>query len=106
MSNLLLRSDNSMKVLSGTKFLGILKIVEIAYAPYYIESRNSWVYPLFEREIYRMQTVAISDVKEIKFILTGEALEKLWSDISPVSESVKAVNGQKPFYKALEEMGS
>lgn len=106
MSSLLLRSDNSMKVLSGTKFLGILKIAEIAYIPYCIESRNSWVYPMFEREIYRAQTDAIRDVKDIKLILAGETLEELWSDIRPVSESVKSVNGQKPFYKALEEMGS
>lgn len=106
MSSLLLRADNSMKVLSGAKFLGVLKLSDIAYIPYYIEERKSWIYPVFEREIYRSQVDSIRDVKDIKLVLLGESLEELWSDISPQTESVKVVNGQKPFHKALEEMGS
>lgn len=106
MSSLLLRADNSMKVLSGAKFLGILKLEEIAYIPYYIEERKSWIYPVFEREIYHSQVDSIREVKDIKLVMLGETLEELWSDISPQTESVKVVNGQKPFHKALEEMGS
>ena len=106
MSSLSLRADNSMKVLSGTKFLGILKLAEIAYIPYYIEGRETWIYPVFEREIYRSQVDAISDVKDIRLILSGESLEELWSFISPGSGNEKVVNGQKPFCKALEEIGS
>lgn len=106
MSSLSLRADNSMKVLSGTKFLGVLKLAEIAYIPYYIESRDTWIYPVFEREIYNSQVDAIRDIKDIRLILSGESLEELWSFISPRSESEKSVNGQKPFYIALEEIGS
>lgn len=105
MSSLSLRADNSMKVLSGTKFLGILKIKNTAYIPYYIENRASWIYPAFEREIFTSQTDAIRDIKEIKLILISESLEELWSDISPSTERAEVVNGQKPFYIALEEMG-
>ena len=106
MSSLVLRSDNSMKVLSGAKFLGILKLEEVAYIPYYVEERNSWMYPVFEREVYRSQVDSIREVKDIKLILFGETLEELWLNIAPSIESTKVENGQKPFYISLEEIGS
>ena len=74
MSSLLLRSDNSLKVLSGTKFLGVLKIENTAYITYYVKERNSWMYPVFEREIFRSQVDSIREVKDIKLIIFGETL--------------------------------
>jgi len=106
MSSLLLRSDNSMKVLSGTKFLGVLKIENEAYITYYVKERNSWMYPVFEREVYRSQVDSIREVKDIKLILFGETLEELWLNISPSTESTKVEKGQKPFHISLEEIGS
>ena len=106
MSSLLLRSDNSLKVLSGTKFLGVLKIENTAYITYYVKERNSWMYPVFEREIFRSQVDSIREVKDIKLIIFGETLEELWLNISPSTESTKVEKGQKPFHISLEEIGS
>ena len=106
MSSLLLRSDNSMKVLSGTKFLGVLKIEDTAYITYYVTERNSWMYPVFEREVYRSQVDSIREVKDIKLIMFGETLEELWLNICPSTESTKVEKGQKPFHISLEEIGS
>lgn len=105
MSSLSLRSDNNMKVLSGAKFLGVLKFAEIAYIPYYIENKDSWVYPQFEKETYLSQIETVKDVKEVQLLLAGNTLEELWSNLSQPTESVNIVNGQKPFYSALEEFG-
>lgn len=106
MSSLHLRSDNSMKQLSGSKFLGILKLRNTAYIPYCIEGRNDWIYPNFERDVQRSQVDAIREVNDIKLILLGETLEELWLNVSPSTVSTKVVNGQKPFHVALEEIGS
>lgn len=106
MSSLVLRSDNSSKVLSGTKFLGVFKFENTAYIPYYVEGRTSWMYPNFEREIYRSQVEAIRDVNDIKLILVGNTLEELWLNISPSTVSTKVEKGQKPFHVSLEEIGS
>ncbi|MBQ6698322.1 MAG: hypothetical protein IJN09_04710, partial [Oscillospiraceae bacterium] len=54
-SSLMLRSDTNMKVLAGTKFLGVLKIRDEAYTPYHIESAEDWIIPGYEREIYLSQ---------------------------------------------------
>lgn len=106
MSSLLLRADNSMKVLSSAKFLGVLKIEDIAYIPYCVENRTDWIFPTFEREMYRSQVDSIREVKDIKLIMVGETLEELWLNVSPSTVSTKIKDGQKPFHVSLEEIGS
>ena len=106
MSSLVLRSDNSMKVLSSAKFLGILKLELEAYIPYYVEERRSWMFPVFEREMYRSQVDSIRDVREIKLILFGDTLEELWLNITPTGESTEIIDGRKSFHISLEEIGS
>lgn len=106
MSSLVLRSDNSMKVLSGAKFLGVFKFEHTAYIPYYVEERKSWIFPTFEREIYQSQVEAMRDINDIKLMMVGNTLEELWLNLSPSTVRTKVVNGQKPFHVALEELGS
>ncbi len=106
MSSLLQRADNSMKVLSSAKFLGVLKLENTAYIPYFVEDRKSWIFPTFEREIYRSQVEAIRDVNDIKLIMVGNTLEELWLNVSPSTVSTKIHDGQKPFHLSLEEIGS
>ena len=104
-SSLTLRSDNSIRVLAGTRFLGILKIRNTAYVPYYLENDAEWIIPGYEREIYKSQIETIADIKEIKLILTGESLEELWAYIHPGVPSEKLSRGMKRFDVALEELG-
>lgn len=104
-SSLTLRSDNSIRVLAGTRFLGILKIRNTAYVPYYLESETEWIVPGYEREIYKSQIETIPSIKEIKLMLTGESLEELWAYIHPSLPSEKLSRGMKRFDVALEELG-
>ena len=106
MSSLLHRADNSMKVLSSSKFLGVFKLESTAYIPYYVEERKSWIYPNFERDIYRSQVEAIRDINDIKLMLVGSTLEELWLNVSPSTVSTKIHDGQKPFHVSMEEIGS
>lgn len=106
MSCLTLRADKNMKVLSGTKFLGILKLYDAVYIPYYIEDETAWIYPVFERETFRSQADTIRNVKTIHILLTGESLEELWEYINTAPESAGPNTGRIRISKALEESGS
>ena len=104
-SSLTLRSDNNIRVLAGTRFLGIMKIRSIVYIPYYLESEEDWIVPGYEREIFKAQMETIHGIKEIKLIITGNSLEELWSHTHPKSQGEKLSRGMKRFDKALEELG-
>lgn len=105
-STLAMRTDKNMKVLAGSKFLGVLKDKETAYVPYYVKDRESWIYPFFERTTYRSQIESMRSVNEIKLILTGETLEELWGNITTLGQPPSYRNGMMPFSLALEELGS
>lgn len=105
-SSLTLRGDANIRVLAGTRFLGILKIDNTAYVPYYIETDEDWIIPGFERDIYRAQIDAIRNIADIKIILTGDSLEELWTNIHPESTAEAMTRGMKRFDIALEELGS
>lgn len=105
-SSLTLRGDANIRVLAGTRFLGILKIENTAYVPYYLETSNDWIIPGFERDIYRAQIDAIKNIVDMKIILTGDTLEELWSNIHPESTTAAMTRGMKRFDIALEELGS
>lgn len=106
MSSLLLRGDNSLKVLAGTRFLGLLKIKDTVYVPYHIESSEDWIIPGYEREIYSSQIQSMKEVKDIQLILTGESLEELWNFTHSQKQIAKLPNGRKTFKQALKELGS
>ena len=106
MSSLLVRGDNSLKVLAGTRFLGLLKLKDTAYVPYHIESSEDWIIPGYEREIYSSQIQSIKEVKDIQLILTGESLEELWNFTHSQKQIAKLPNGRKTFKQALKELGS
>lgn len=105
MSSLMLRSDRNMKVLAGTRFLGILKIKDTAFIPYHIESADDWIIPGYEREIYSSQIHSMKNIKDIKLILTGESLEELWVHINTKYQCTTHRNGRKSFNNALKELG-
>ena len=82
-SSLLLRKDNDMRVLAGTRFLGILKLGNTCYAPYYVESADDWIIPGYEREIYSSQIQTFKGAKQTRLILAGNSLEELWKYLRP-----------------------
>lgn len=105
-SSLILRSDKNMKVLAGTRFLGLLKLEDKIHIPYCIESEDDWIIPGYEKDIYSSQVQNIKNIKEIQLILTGETLEELWNYTHSQKQSVKLGTGRKTFKEALKELGS
>lgn len=104
-SSLLLRRDNDNKVIAGTRFLGILKSGSTAYIPYYIQNRDEWIYPGFEREMFMSQISAMRSIKNIEIILAGRSLQELLKSVFPKHQSKPEPNGLKRFDIALEELG-
>lgn len=104
-SSLIMRTDKNMKVLAGTRFLGILKIFDTAYITYHIENKEAWIIPGYERGIFISQTEGIKNKKELKLILFGKTLEELWECIYQDDKPKNAPGGRKRFDIALEELG-
>ena len=104
-SSLLLRRENDNKVISGTRFLGILKSGSTAYIPYYIQNRDEWIYPGFEREIFMSQISAMRNIKNVEIILAGRNLQELLNGVLTKQQSKPEPNGLKRFDIALEELG-
>lgn len=106
MSSLTIRSDKNMRVLAGTRFLGVLKLDDKAYIPYHIESADDWIMPGYEKEIYSSQVQTIRGINEILLVLTGASLEELWCYTHTQNQNAELGTGRKRFVNALEEMGS
>ena len=54
-SSLTIRADEDQKVLAGTRFLGILKVNDSAYIPYFLSDENEWVIPGYENDTFISQ---------------------------------------------------
>lgn len=104
-SALMMRSDKNMKVLSCSKFLGILRIGDTAYITYFVENEDSSIIPHFEKEIFDGQLSSIKNIKEKKLLIFGKYLDKLWEYISVECNGITSVRGRERFKEALEEVG-
>ena len=105
-SSLMVRADNRIKPLAGTRFLGILKIADTAYVSYFVDNKDDWIVPNYEREIYSAQISVMGNIKKTQIILAGISLEELWKNVFPKVQSEPHSNGCKCFDIALEELGS
>ena len=76
-SALTMRTDKNMKVLAGTRFLGVLKSADTAYITYHIEDKDAWIIPGYEQGIFVSQVESIKNIKSIKLILLGKSSEEL-----------------------------
>lgn len=104
-SSLMVRADNKIKPLAGTRFLGILKIADTAFVSYFIDNKDDWIVPNFERDIFSSQISVMGNIKETQIILAGTSLEELWKNVFPKVKSEPHPNGCKRFDIALEELG-
>ena len=104
-SALTLRVDDSIRVLAGARFLGILKAQDAAYVPYFIKSEEDWIVPSYEREIFTSQIATIKGIRDTRLILAGNSLEELWRAIHPPHPSEPLPRGMRRFDRALEELG-
>ena len=68
-SALIMRTDKNMKVLAGTRFLGVLKIADTAYITYHIENKDAWIIPGYEQGIFVSQVESIKNIKSVLRII-------------------------------------
>ena len=101
-SSLMLRADTNMRVLAGRRFLGILKMGNTAYIPYYADG---CMIPGFEREIFQSQLEPLNGITDIKLICIFETLEELWERTHPERRSEPGMRGLREMDRALEELG-
>lgn len=105
-SSLMMRSDDNKKVLAATRFLGVLRIYDVAYIPYFLQDENEKIQPAHERSTYTALVDSINGVREIKLILAGNSLEELWNNLNAPYQGKPSTSGRKCFDVALEELGS
>lgn len=101
-SSLMLRADTNIRVLAGTRFLGILRLYDTAYIPYYMSGS---IIPSYEREIFNSQLEMLNGVTSVKLILSGENLGELWEGTHPQSASEPGLRGLLEFDRALGVFG-
>ena len=98
----LLRDDSNRKPLAETKFLGLLKIGDTVFIPYYVENADDWILQRFDRQMYEMFIDELEGVKHVGHILLGETLEELGEYVINAKESEKLPRGKIRFSEALE----
>lgn len=104
-SSLILRANNNVRVLAGTRFHGLLKIRDCIYIPYHVEGVNDWIFPGYEKEVFTSQSESVQNIKRLCLVLFGNSLEELWEYVHPKEKSPAMTHGRKCFDTALEELG-
>ena len=105
LSSLMLRTDDNQRMLAGTRFLGVLRLHDTAYVPYFLESEADWIVPGYERETFSAEISGLREVRDTRLILAGNSLEELWRAIHPAHPSEPLPRGMRRFDRALEELG-
>ncbi len=93
-----------MSVFNGLvqKFLGLLKIGDTVFIPYYVESADDWILQRFDRQMYEMFIDELEGVSNVGHILLGETLEELSEYVIKPNRSEKLPRGRIRFSEALE----
>ncbi len=98
--------EYSQKVLANTRFLGLLKIHDTVYVPYYVEGYDDWILPNYEQETFMRLINELKNVRNVKIMLVGENLQNLYLStvlFNPPTE--KLGQGKEYFKVALEKIG-
>lgn len=104
-SSLILRGNDNIRVLAGTRFNGLLRLRGTVYVPYHVEGTDDWIIPGHEKEVFTGQASLFRGVKRVRIILFSETLEELWTYIHPETKPQPLTYGRKRFETALKEMG-
>ncbi len=91
--------------IAGTRFLGILKLHDVVYIPYYVESSNDGILPKFEKNVYSKIVSDLDGINNIKVMLVGETLEELCDNFFEEHECENSNRGYRSFKRALEILG-
>ena len=91
--------------IAGTRFLGILKLHDVIYIPYYVESSNDGILPKFEKSVFSKIVSDLDGVKKIIIMLVGETLEELCDNFFEEHKCENSNRGYRSFKRALEILG-
>ena len=92
--------------IAGTRFLGILKLHDVVYIPYYVESSNDGILPKFEKSVFSKIVSDLDGVKKIMIMLVGETLEELCDNFFEEHEFENSNRGYRNFKRVLEILGN
>lgn len=98
--------EYSQKVLANTRFLGLLKIHDTVYVPYYVEGYDDWILPNYERETFMRLINELKNVRNVKIMLVGENLRNLYLNTVFFNPPTEELGQGKEYFKvALEKLG-
>ena len=99
--SLTLRSNTKSKALAGTRFLGLLRMADTVFIPYYIDNYSEGIFPGYEDTTIKNHVDGLAGIARRKVLLAGETLEIILSELS--NDKVRKVQkGLKPYSTALK----
>lgn len=99
--SLTMRSNTGSKALAGTRFLGLLRMGDTIYVPYYVDRESEGLFPGYEKTTIKNHVTGLAGVTQKKVLLAGETLEIILSELSN-SKVRKVQKGLMTYKKALQ----
>lgn len=101
-----LYNEYNQKSLAGTRFLGLLKIYDTVYVPYYVEGYDDWIIPNYEREIFMELIRELSGISDVKVMLVKDELINLYYHTIYYKPPEQILERGKEYFKdALGKLG-
>lgn len=92
-------NEYELKPLSNSRFLGLLKIYDTVYVPYYVEGYDDWMLPNYERETFMRLINELKNVRNVKIMLVGENLMDLYQNIVCCDYPLEKLGRGKQYFR-------
>ena len=98
-------NEYERKPLTNSRFLGLLKIYDTVYVPYYVEGYDDWLLPDYERETFMRLINEMHNVRNVKIMLVGESLMDLYQNVVCCDYPLEKLDrGKQYFRNALKKL--
>lgn len=98
-------NEYEQKPLTNSRFLGLLKIYDTVYVPYYVEGYDDWLLPDYERETFMRLINEMHNVRNVKIMLVGESLMDLYQNVVCCDYPLEKLDrGKQYFRNALKKL--
>lgn len=92
-------NEYEQKPISNSRFLGLLKIYDTIYVPYYVEGYDDWILPDYERETFMRLINELKNVRNVKIMLVGENLMDLYQNIVCCNYPLEKLGRGKQYFR-------
>ena len=92
-------NEYEQKPLTNSRFLGLLKIYDTVYVPYYVEGYDDWMLPNYERETFMKLINELKNVRNIKVMIVGENLMDLYQNIVCCDYPLEKLDRGKQYFR-------